>query len=89
MATFTPPTVADVPAVLNASDPGYGLFRHFAPLSRGVNVYICTDSTVTEDDSVVNDTTKTIDRVFHGGHTHTDVSAAHAALLTTAGYEVT
>jgi hypothetical protein len=88
MATFTPPTVDDVPAVLDRKDPAYNLFRHYAPRARGINVYICTDGTVTEDDSIVTDTTKTVAKTFHGGHTHTNVSAAHAALLTGAGYTV-
>jgi len=87
LATFTPPTVRDVHlAGDDPTHPGYRLFRHFAPTYRGVNVYIRTDTTVTEDDATHPDD---VDRVFLGGRTYTDVSAAHEALLTAAGYTVT
>lgn len=65
----------------------------------GVNVYILSDGTVTEDDPdgtrvVWNAdgygddaaTAKYVVRVFYGGHDDYEVNATEAALLTGAGY---
>lgn len=56
MATFTPPTVDDVPQVLEY-DPekrhnplGYRLMRHFKMRTRGVNVFKMSDGTYQRDD---------------------------------------
>lgn len=88
MATFTPPLVSDIPWVdrNDPHHPGFSLFRHYAPMSRGVNVYILEDGTVQQDGVYP---AATLDRAFYGGRTYTDVSTAHAAILTAAGYTVT
>lgn len=89
MPTFTPPTSQDRPTTtLEGNHPGDSLMRHFAPLTRGRNVYILPDGTVTESDGSVDWSTQNSADVFYGGHTHT-VTTAQQAILVAAGYTVT
>jgi hypothetical protein len=84
MPTFTPPT-QNVLRFVDFSRPERfenRLFRFFAPLPRGVNVYKLTDGTYTEADQS-DATAYTV--LYHGGHSH-EVTAAEAAALTAAGY---
>jgi hypothetical protein len=63
------------------------LMRHYGPRAEGVNVYILTDGTVTEN--APSDITfgPSVRRVFHGGREGSyRVSVAEAELLKAAGY---
>lgn len=81
MATFTPPTVEDVPMVFPWDWKNRSPWRHFAAGKRGINVWKLADGTYTEDepDEFV--------LVYLGAHTYT-VDSAEAAALTAAGYTV-
>lgn len=47
---FTPPLVRDVPPFLpETRGPTLGLFRHYAPRTRGVNVFALSDGTFVQD----------------------------------------
>lgn len=84
MATFTPPTVADVPAVFPEDRANHSPWRHYAPGLRGINVWKLLDGTYTEDEPDPD----LVAIVYLGAHTYT-VDAAEAAALTAAGYTVT
>lgn len=72
---------------LPPSHPGHHLWRHYRPISQGVNVWILTDGTVTEKPPV--DAT-TIQRVLYGAHeSPTDLTEQEITWLTDAGYAVT
>ena len=49
--TFSPPVISPIPAFNPAETRGqaYSLFRHYANLQRGVNVYVWSDNSVTTD----------------------------------------
>ena len=84
MATFTPPTAADVPAVFPEDRRNQSPWRHFANGLRGVNVWKLNDGTYTENEPDPED----VALVYLGAHTYT-VDASEAAALTAAGYTVT
>lgn len=81
MPTFTPPTIADVPAVYPTSDE-QDPWRFFSNGLRGLNVWKLTDGTYTQ---VEPQTLANVAVVYHGGHIH-PITAAEAVLLTAAGY---
>lgn len=85
MATFTPPTVAEVPWVNADSTPlARRLFRHYGPLDRGRTVVRIGGvySTVDNPDQL---TLASATEVYLGGHVYT-VTAAVATALIAAGY---
>ena len=82
MPTFTPPTVADVPAVYPQDRDNQHPWSYFSPGLRGITVFKLTNGSYTQEQPA--DQT-TIAIWYHGGHVHT-VSTAEAALLTAAGY---
>lgn len=49
--TFSPPVISPIPAFNPAETKGqaFALFRHYANLQRGVNVYVWSDHSVTTD----------------------------------------
>lgn len=90
MPTFTPPIVYDVPTTL-PDDRGVAWRhrRYYGPNARGVNVYVYADGTVSQDNpahltsELASDVSPTT--TYYGGHVYL-ISAAQAAVLTTAGY---
>jgi hypothetical protein len=104
--TFTPPGVSGVPPVLpyghaEQSALGFRLFRHYRARPEGVNVYLLSDDTITEEDpdgsQVVwsrNDRTgdsinaKWVVTAWFGGHDNYELTDHEAALLAAAGYTV-
>jgi len=84
MPTFVPPT-DNLLTFVDRTNPyglGYRLFRFYAPLPRGRNVFLLTDGTFTENEPA---DFSTIATTYHGGHTH-DITAEESAALTAAGY---
>jgi hypothetical protein len=89
MPTFTPPTenatyMGSAPQPFDGPEKRltYRLFKHYAPLPRGRNVYKLVDGTYSEDEQY------DISRVaitYHGGH-EIPVTEQEAADLTAAGY---
>jgi hypothetical protein len=49
--TFRPPVITPIPPFIPGETKGqaYSLFRHYANLPRGVNVYLWSDNSVTTD----------------------------------------
>ena len=82
MPTFTPPTRLIGPTTLATPHPGNSLMRFYGPRPVGVNVWLLTDGTFTENQPMEPDV---IEHVYHGGHVH-PVTDAEAAALTDAGY---
>ena len=101
MSTFTPPAQSTVPPILPSNDPdqtpeGFRLFRHYRSRPEGINVYLLSDDTITEDDPdqervfwAEAEGTPYVKRAFYGGHDDYDLTDAEATLLTDAGYTVT
>jgi hypothetical protein len=58
------------------------LFRHYAPLPRGRNVYKLVDGTYSEDDQF---DISVVEITYHGGH-EIPITEEEAADLTAAGY---
>ena len=93
MATFSPPTDNFVSPVI-AGEFMNGQYlaaterlanqwgKHVALSPRGRNVFLLTDTTITENQP--SDAT-TISKIYYGGHA-TEVTAEEAATLTAAGY---
>lgn len=53
VATFTPPTVEDVPSILpESSGPAFRLFRYFKSRSRYVGVFLLSDNTIVQDTAI-------------------------------------
>lgn len=97
MATFTPPVIAEVPALAHDTrGSALRLMRNFDATNRGLNVYLLSDGTVTETDPDSEtvfwnpqDGTPYVARAFWGAPAGPyDLSAAEEAALTNAGYEV-
>ena len=94
-STFTPPTVVGVPSVLPTTRGVAALlFRHVAPMQRGVNIWKMPDGTYLVDqqpqklsnadpDNHAEDAVTPV-ITYYGGHVY-QVSDAEAAALTTAG----
>ena len=61
----------------------FRLFRHYAPEKRGRNVWKLTDGSYTENEPSVY---SSIDKVYHGGHTHL-VDEDERSALVAAGYD--
>lgn len=104
MASFTPPANAteNPPILPESRGPAAALFRHYRGRPVGRNVFIYSDSTVSEVDpdgvstfwQEVEGTPfitghSAVSGVFYGGHDNQYVTAAQATLLTNAGYTVT
>ena len=103
MASFQAPTNEDgLPPIL-PSTRGIQrrLFRFYRPRPEGINVYIYSDDTVSEDDpngservwtihdiNVDNPNAAYVTHVFWGGHEADPITDEEATLLTAAGYEV-
>ena len=93
MPTFRPPTDNFVsPVIVGEFMDGQYLSRterlanqlgkHIALSPRGRNVFLLTDSTITENQP--SDST-TISKIYYGGH-ETEITADEATALTAAGY---
>jgi hypothetical protein len=101
MGTFTPPAQAGgVPPTL-PRHPGNKLFQHYRARPEGINVFLYSDGTVSEDEPDGTDRVWSIrdrngdainatyiTRCFYGGHDAYEISQAEADLLTNAGYTV-
>ena len=89
MPTFIPPTenvtyMGATPQKTDGADKRltHRLFRHYAPLPRGKNVYKLVDGSYSEDDLL---DVSVIDITYHGGH-EIPITSEEAADLTAAGY---
>lgn len=94
--TFTPPTVKDIGWFSVEAHPlANRLMGRYEAGTRGVNVWIWSDGTVSQDQppgweqNPSAPTAPYVQRAFYGSHTYTDVSDAEKALLQAAGYTVT
>jgi hypothetical protein len=93
MATFSPPTDNFVSPVI-AGEFMNGQYlaaterlanqwgKHVALSPRGRNVFLLTDTTITENQP---SDASTISKIYYGGH-QTEVTAEEVAALTAAGY---
>jgi hypothetical protein len=98
--TFTPPATSTVPSVLPPGAEGqtplqYRLWRHYRSRPEGVNVYVLSDGTVTEDDPdqetsfwYAPDGNPYVKVAFYGGHDAYEITDEIAALLVSQGYTV-
>lgn len=99
MATFQPPITQTIPNYEVDTPPLVKrCMVHFRRHNQAENVWIVDNTTVqtfaptatyATDGSVLVWPEDRITRFFQGGAVYTDVSAAHATLLTNAGYTVT
>ena len=66
------------------------LARFYSPRSRGTNVWILSNTTVTTDQPVTPTDVANITRTLHGSHeSPDDLTSTEATLLIAAGYDVT
>lgn len=101
MPVFTPPSRNAVPSVLPPwtgreaqTVTGWRLFRHYRSRPEGINVFLLSDGTVTEDDpdgtSVhwlnENDGNPYVQVAWYGGHDDYNITEAQKTLLVAAGY---
>ena len=89
MPTFIPPTenvtyMGSAPQRMDGADKRLTsrLFRHYAPLPRGRNVYKLVDGSYSEDDLL---DISVVEITYHGGH-EIPITEEEAADLTAAGY---
>lgn len=97
------PVVEDIPPTLpETTGVPYRLFRHYRPRARGINVYILTDGTVTQEHpsetspittfgppfppGYVTVTQVGVRLTLFGGHVDQEISEADATILEAAGY---
>ncbi len=89
MAIFRPPTdnfvflgVPPQPGDSREKRLAYRLYRHYAPLPRGRNIYKLIDGSYVEDEPY---DMQLVDITYYGGHDNV-VTAQEAEDLTAAGY---
>lgn len=83
MPVFIPRTENNVPTTLAEDHPGNDLMRHYQPRAEGVNVYLLTDGSLTEDQPVSEP--ETVARVYFGG-CRNRITFAELDVLSAAGY---
>lgn len=64
MPVFIPRSENNVPTTVAEDHPGNQLMRHYQPRAEGVNVYLLTDGSLTEDQPVSEP--ETVARVYFG-----------------------
>lgn len=84
MPTWFGPTDTG-PALTGNTPAGSALFAHYQPITRGLNLYILSDGTVTDFDPVGGDGWAGVVHALWGGHTE-PITDDEATLLTNAGY---
>lgn len=103
MSTFTPPGRTAVPPTLpydgaDQTPLGRRLFRHYRSRPEGINVYMLSDGSITEEDpdgeAVVwsrGDKAGAVyvTQAWYGGHDDYNLTDAQATALTDAGYTIT
>lgn len=85
MPVFIPRTELNVPTTVAYDHPGNQLMRHYRSRAEGVNVYLLTDGSLTEDQPVSEP--ETVARVYFGG-CRNRITFAERDVLEAEGYGV-
>ncbi len=83
MPVFIPRTENNVPTTVAEDHLGNQLMRHYQPRAEGVNVYLLTDGSLTEDQPVSEP--ETVARVYFGAGRNR-ITFAELDVLAAAGY---